>query len=233
MIAPLSAHAITLISHPGEGRYLIIDGQTPLQALLDTTPHTPSLLLHTLQLGEITWQYRNETTIASALAGEAPAVPWLVSLASWGGDVFLDNDQEIPIEDYLARKAGARRAKGLRIPLEREGQKRSWGEAHVSITPADRPIVLAAAVLTWNEERIMGARLSVTGVSRNKVLYIKAISAWIGQTRSEVDAAAFATQVAASFQPRGDFRGSAEYRREMAGVVIRRALTQALKGEEA
>ncbi len=229
MTAPLSALSLTLISSPGEGQHLIVDGLTPLQALLDATPHTPPLLQDLLQLGEITWQYRNETTVASALSGGAPAIPWLVGLAAWGGAVLLSDDQEIPTEAYLARKAGARRAEGLRIPVKREN--RTWGEAHVSITPSDRPIVLAVAMLEWDGETIASAGMAIHGVSKQGVLVIPEIETWVGA--SQPDTAALAEQAAAHFAPRSDFRASAEYRHEMGKVVIRRALEQALTGEKA
>ncbi len=230
MKTSLSPLSLVLTSIPGKGQFLLVEGKCVLQDLLDATPHTPPLLQDLLRTGEIAWQYRNETTIAQAASGENPAVPWLVGLAAWGGTFLLKDGREVPVADYLARRTGGGRIDTLRLPVKRENY--TWGAAHVSITPADRPIVLAAAVLAWEGARIAEARLALTGVSRKKVFPVEAIAAWQGKDRAAVDAAAFAAQTAAAFEPPSDYRGSAEYRRAMAEVVIRRALEQALSEGE-
>ena len=228
MAASAAEVQIVLTSLPGQGQYLVIEPETPLQALLDETPHTPLILQDLLRKGSITWQYRNETSIAHAMRGDKPAIPFLTGLAAWDSEVLLEEGKSVSVRDYFSRRRGGS-VQGLRIPVAR--QNRSTGVAQVSITPSDHPIVLAVAMLEWDGETITAAGLAIHGVSKQGVLVIPEIETWAGT--SQPDAAALAEQAAAHFAPRSDFRASAEYRHEMGKVVIRRALEQALTGEKA
>ncbi len=76
------------------------------------------------------------------------------------------------------------------------------GHARIARTPSDRPIVAAVAVVGDGEERI-----ALCGVADRPVLFT-------GQ----------------SLTPPSDFKGSADYRRAMAAVVVRRALAEARGG---
>jgi CO/xanthine dehydrogenase FAD-binding subunit len=74
--------------------------------------------------------------------------------------------------------------------------------ARTARTRADRPIVAAVARRTPDGQR----RLALTGVAAVPVL--------VAPTPDAAD----------GLEPPGDFRGSTEYRRALAGVLARRAL---------
>lgn len=87
------------------------------------------------------------------------------------------------------------------------------GLARVARTPADQPIVAAAAVVSAS-----GIRVVLGGVAEEELLVTAA-------TAAELDEA-IALQLAVA-QPFADFRGSVEYRQTMAPIIARRALEAA------
>jgi CO/xanthine dehydrogenase FAD-binding subunit len=87
----------------------------------------------------------------------------------------------------------------------------------VARTPSDVPIVLAAAHVSGAT-----AHLALGGVADEPFFVVL--------DESVEDASAIAERIAAELDPRGDFRGSAEYRRAMARVLAERVLTNARQG---
>jgi probable selenate reductase FAD-binding subunit len=96
--------------------------------------------------------------------------------------------------------------------------------ARVARTPGDQAIVAAAAVTTEG-----AVRLAVAGATARPVR-LRALEATLaGQAVTAEQLAGVPAQVEALMAPRGDFRASAEYRRAMAGVLVRRALAAAVE----
>lgn len=174
---------------------------------------------------------RGQATVGGMLAGGGPEHPLLVlllaldaSLTIWapeerrvGLDAFLSYRQRLLHEGALITELTVRRAFG----------PTGLGFAHVGRTPRDRPIVCAAAFLMMEEGSCQEARLALGGVADRPVRASQAEHYLRGQepTPSRIEEAA--GLAAAPLQPPSDFRGSAEYRRQMAGVLARRALIQA------
>ena len=101
-----------------------------------------------------------------------------------------------------------------------------WGEARVARTPADEPIVAAVAVVELDGGIVRQARVALVGAWREAARLAEAPSALLGGPLDGERIRAVAAAVEREVAPRGDFRGSAEYRRAMAGVLTRRALEQ-------
>ena len=104
------------------------------------------------------------------------------------------------------------------LPLHAAG-----GLAHITRTPFDHPIVAAVAVIAEDAD---ARRIALGGVaSRPLLVTFERMADAEGVVARAIDAA----------EPYGDFRGTAEYRREMGALLARRALEQAvvnLKGQE-
>jgi carbon-monoxide dehydrogenase medium subunit len=105
-----------------------------------------------------------------------------------------------------------------------------WGDSTgaaleiVSRTPADAPIVAVAAMLAFAGDRVAHARLALAGVA-GTVVRLPEIEAMLADQALTPDLiASAAARVPELLHPAGDFRGSAEYRRAMAGVLTQRAL---------
>jgi carbon-monoxide dehydrogenase medium subunit len=116
---------------------------------------------------------------------------------------------------------------GLRVPAA--AQEAGYGFEAVARTPADAPIVLAVAGLAAQDGRCTDARLIVGGVADAPVRLAPAEALLQAATLSEQAIAEAADRAATEVNPTGDFRGSAEYRRAMAKVLVQRALMSAAR----
>jgi len=99
----------------------------------------------------------------------------------------------------------------VNIPLHIAG-----GLARVARTAADHPIVAAYAILAEDGDAM---RIALGGVSHRPLL--------VSFEQIE-DAERAVQQAIAAAEPYSDFRGSAEYRREMGTLLAKRALAQAV-----
>ncbi len=206
-----------------------VDTAVPLQVVLDD-PECPQLLRQTLT-GALSWQARNEMTVARALRSPRLAPQWVAALMALGATVTVD-DEEAPLEKLLQRET-AGEPMSLRVGVG--GVK--WGEAHVSRTPADLPIVAAVAGVEMEhpvERRgdvVRQARVALTGVWPEPVRLCQAAAQLVGGPLDESRIQAVTQAVEAEVAPVGDFLGSEEYRRAMASVLTGRALEACLYQE--
>jgi CO/xanthine dehydrogenase FAD-binding subunit len=96
--------------------------------------------------------------------------------------------------------------------------------AFVSRTPADAPIINAAAMMTLHENgMIANAGAAVCGASATPVLFLD-LKILDGEPLDEASIDHAVRSVPVQVNPVGDYLGSADYRREMARVCVRRAL---------
>ena len=204
-----------------------IGGDASLQAVLDRGD-TPALLRRALR-GVLAWQTRNQTTVRRALTAAGVAPTWVAALLALGASVTVETDgkaADLPLETYLKQRVEGR-VSALHLP----DADRRWGEAHVARTPADQPIVAAVAVAELDGSTVRQARVALTGVWPEPVRLAAAPARLVGGPLDEEPIRAVAAAVEQEVDPSGDFRGSAEYRRAMAGVLTRRALQECL-GQE-
>jgi CO/xanthine dehydrogenase FAD-binding subunit len=187
--------------------------------------------LHRALTGAISWQTRNETPIRKALTSPRIAPRWVAALLALGAVVIVEGDErpeEILLEALL-QQGGKRNAITLHVPRSRPGRK--WGEAHVARTPADEPIVAAVAAVEMEGTIVRQARVALTGVWSKPAWLAEAASQLTGHLLDEDNIRAVAQAVEKQVTPKGDFLGSEEYRRAMAGVLTRRALERCLHQE--
>jgi CO/xanthine dehydrogenase FAD-binding subunit len=96
--------------------------------------------------------------------------------------------------------------------------------AFVSRTPADAPIINVAAMMTLHEDgTIANAGAAVCGASATPVLFLD-LRILDGESLNETSIDRAIRGVPVQVNPVGDYLGSADYRREMARVCVRRAL---------
>jgi len=209
-----------------------VDADASLQSVLDS-PECPSLLRQTLT-GVLSWQTRNETTVRRALMSPHIVPQWVAALLALGATVTVDGDAgpvDAPLEALLQRKVEGR-VSALHTPpsppYEGGGGRVRWGESLVARTPADEPIVSAIAVVEVEGGVVRQARVALTGVWPEPARLAAAPARLVGSSLDEVDFLPVAAAVEEEVAPRGDFRGSEEYRRAMAGILARRALEQCL-----
>jgi len=208
-----------------------VSTNTSLQSVLDD-PECPPLL-HQALTGFLSWQARNMTPVEKTLRSPRLAPQWAAALLALGATI-TENGQDKPLESLPQRKTVGEPAT-LRV---RVGGEIKWGEASVARTPADEPIVTAIAVVELDHSTDSGqggvvrqARVALSGVWPEPVRLAKAPVQLTGGPLDEERIQAVAEAVGEEVTPQGDFRGSEEYRRAMAGVLTRRALAACLHQE--
>jgi CO/xanthine dehydrogenase FAD-binding subunit len=214
-----------------------VDAEMSLQAILDS-PECSLLLRQTLT-GTISWQVRNETPVRRPLTSPHVAPRWVAALLALGSTVTVEGNAgpaEMTLKALLQQR---KRGKVTALHVPKETAALRWGEAHVARTPADDPIVAAIAVVAMAdpsaglEQRnvVRHAQVALTGVWHTSVQLAEAPARLVGRPLDEAGIRAVAEAVQEEVMPKGDFRGSEEYRRAMAGVLTRRALEECLSQE--
>ena len=187
-------------------RVLEIGATTTLQALSESAYVSPAL--RTSLLLEAPLNIRNLATMAGTLVvgdGRSPLVTAL--LAMDGSLVILPGDERHDLGNFLLRRAEilpGRLITRISLPLNIR-----FAFEYVSRTPRDTPIVCAALV-RWPSGR---TRLTLGGCGRTPLL------AMDGNDASGLEAAARNV-----FEEADDEWASAEYRKEVAGVLAKRCL---------
>ncbi|MGE3286206.1 MAG: xanthine dehydrogenase family protein subunit M [Pseudonocardia sp.] len=114
----------------------------------------------------------------------------------------------------------------LRIPAQGRG-----GSAFVEMARrhGDLPVCGVAAVVRLGEDGgIDSARIALCGVDRRPVRAIEAEQALVGQRPTDERVREAAAIAGWNVDPAGDCHGTAEFRRHLAGVLTRRALTTSI-----
>jgi aerobic-type carbon monoxide dehydrogenase small subunit (CoxS/CutS family) len=192
---------------------LKLDVDRSLQSVFDD-PACPQTLRQALT-GPLSWQVRNETSVRKTLASPRVAPRWVAALMALGATVITD-DGEVPLAEADAAKA-------CTLSVKLDGL--CFGEASVARTPADEPIVAAAAAVRLEGGVVKEARVALTGAWPEVVRLAEAPARLVGGPLDAERIQAVADAVQQEADPQGDFLGSAEYRRAMAGVLTRQALS--------
>ncbi len=179
---------------------------------------------------------RNRATLGGALAMAASNDPLIVALLACDTYIAvatLAGYRGLPLAEFLADRARILAEPALitniNVPLP-EVDPTGYALAEVGRTPADAPIVVAAAAVGRKDGQCVYARLALGGVAETPIR-LPEVEMLLAQHLLTAELITRAAALAASLvQPTGDFRGSAEYRRAMAGVLTERALSQAWRG---
>lgn len=214
---------------PGDNG-IYVGGAVSLQQVIELPPIQPTLkraLMRTLPLN-----LRSGATLMESLIAPNPLREWLAAL------VALDVGVERALPD------GTRVIDGFANLIESESDLRAGiisrvffpfldtgealGSAFVARTPADEPIVNAAAFVELSaDNKVETPFIAIGGASEQPVvnLYLHTLE---GNPLDKANIASAVKLVAPSVNPIGDYKGSADYRREMARVCVQRALLDCL-----
>lgn len=211
---------------------------------LDQAPPTPGAASHAakdtplriIAAGARRWGgniQRNRATLGGALATAAANDPVVVALLACDARVLLCSRagyQTIPLAAFIPVRRSFLAEPALItdvvVPLP-PGRLTGYALADVARTPADAPIVVAAAMVSVAYGACKHARLALGGAAGEPLRVPEAEALLTDEALTPELIAAAAARAAELVQPTGDFRGSAEYRKAMAGVLAERVLTQA------
>jgi CO/xanthine dehydrogenase FAD-binding subunit len=205
---------------------LCIGAEALLQSVRDA-PTCPPILY--AALGDpLTWQQRNSTTVKDVVFSPNLAARWVAALLALGASLIF-TEKEGLLADFLYHMLPAGETLStVAIPINVPG--RVWGESRVASPPASPPIVSAVAVVDLKDDSVHRARVALTGVGRHPAQLAHAADRLTGHKLGQESIHEVATAVMEEINPPDDYRGSAEYRRELAGLLTRRSLEQCLKG---
>jgi carbon-monoxide dehydrogenase medium subunit len=178
---------------------------------------------------------RNRGTVAGSIAHADPASELPALLLGLDGVVVArgaGGERIIPAADlYVAPLSTTLRPDELiievRFTLPRP--EAGWGFAEVARRHGDFALVGAAALL-WpgTDGRVVGARLVCFGVGGTPRRDLLAEAELIGHEPTPSRLREAARAAAARLAPDGDLHATAQYRRQVAGVLAERTLTAAL-----
>lgn len=229
-LADLGLNAIALREDAGAQPWLCVGATATLSAVAEN-PLCRALaggVLAQAAHDDLPPNTRNTATVGGCVVSQATADPGVASrlalaLAALDAQaVIVEEDcqpRTLPVIEVLAdpgRAIGHGLVVELRLPWLADGA--GGGLAHVVRTPADQPMVAAAAVSAGRSIRV-----AVGGVAGKPVLLRLSDAA-------ELESALAGTLP--TLDTPDDFRGSALFRRAMAAVVARRALAQATTPKE-
>jgi CO/xanthine dehydrogenase FAD-binding subunit len=177
---------------------------------------------------------RNRGTVGGSLAhadasAELPAVAVLTEAEM----VIRSSHAErvVPADDFFISHFTTSLADDeclLEVRLPATAPATGWSFQEVARRHGDFALVAAAAMVTLDANRaIAAARICMIGVADRPVRARDAEAALAGSPVSADAFAAAATDAARDLEPASDIHGSGAYRRHLAGVTVRRALTTA------
>ena len=215
--------------------YIKVDDEVRLGALTPLQDLADSPQLQALANGlpseavRLTAHYglRNLATVGGALLSRDGPPEILLALLALDAVVVIRGAEtrELPITNYSLNPGDV--IAEVRFPQPANGTKGAL--ERVARTPRDESIVSAAAVIEVIDGVCRKVRLAVAGGTPRPQRMTSAEKLLEGQPLTPEQLQGAAQAVMAEADPVADYRGSAEYRQAMAGVLARRALEAALK----
>jgi carbon-monoxide dehydrogenase medium subunit len=174
---------------------------------------------------------REQGTLGGTLIVAGPEDPLTTALLVLDAEIFYADPiaHSAPFNSFVAYRDRLVKACALLTELRvKHPPSRSAAALEViGRSPRDKPIVAAAAYVEVEEGLPVTLRLAVAGADAKPVRLLKAEHLLKGQLLTEDKITPALASAVEQLHPSGDYRGSAEYRREMAQVLTRRALLSA------
>jgi CO/xanthine dehydrogenase FAD-binding subunit len=199
------------------------------QLLADTTN---GLLPHAARLAAGS-AIRNLACLGGVLLAADGPPETLLALLALEAKVLLPGSEQksVSLSEFLEARRAASRPLEIPVAVLFKPLSDECGVAleRVARTAHDEAIVAAVAVLEAWQGMLCRASLAVAGASPNPVRIGELDRLLEDQPLAEAQIERAVELTLAQVDPAGDYRGSAEYRRAMAGVLAKRALENAWK----
>jgi carbon-monoxide dehydrogenase medium subunit len=212
------------------GDSISIGGAVTLQQVVEAA-EVPDVLKRALTR-TLPLNTRNGASVAESLTVKDPPREWFAALVAWdvGVEQILPDGKRVidGVASLLEGTSERRLASGIitRLDIPAPGEHEAIGTAFVARTPADEPIVNAAAYVMFDAEaNVESAFAAICGASPGLIVNLS-LETLCGNPLNEGNIASAAGWVMTQVDPAADYRGSAEYRREMARVTVQRALLE-------
>jgi carbon-monoxide dehydrogenase medium subunit len=178
-------------------------------------------------------QLRNTATVVGNMLRASPAGDCSCAVYALGGSIVLqgaDGQREVSVDEFwLAYGVTARKADEfaveLKIPAPAIGARSSF--KRLTLTNEDLAKLNAAAHLQMDGKKCKQARLSIGCVAATPLRLEKTEALLKGAEITDELLEKIAANVVNEISPIDDVRSTAEYRKQVAGVLIKRVITQA------
>jgi carbon-monoxide dehydrogenase medium subunit len=177
-------------------------------------------------------QLRNMATLGGNLANASPAADTAVPLLALDASVVLagaTKRRTLPLAEFFSAPGKTVLGKELLVeilvPVPSRGGRWGWSFLKLGRTESDISLVSAAAGLQVDARgACKSVRIALGAVAPTPVRAAGAEAVLAGQALTAERVAQACQRVARDVNPIGDVRAPAEYRREMAQVLVGRAL---------
>jgi len=179
---------------------------------------------------------RSGISVGESLSASQPPLEWLAMLAVMGAEIehagykkgalstTFERVSLLDFVDAVAQHGYPYAGLVSAVYLPTVDGRTVQGAAFVGRTPADYPIVNAAAQVRLNEDGVVDSvSVAVAGASPQPVMMVT-VDSLAGQALAEESILSAAAEVPAQVNPVADYQGGVDYRREMAAVMVKRAL---------
>ena len=180
-------------------------------------------------------QTRNMATIGGNLANASPAADMATPLLAMDAEVVLKGlrtARTIPLVEFFAGPHETTAHRELLVEVVIPGSKSHTAFAfqRLSRTEIDIAIVSVAAAIRWDSaKRCTGVRIALGAVAPCSMRARRAEAVLEGQVATDALIRRAAEMASQEISPITDVRASAEYRREVSQVLVRRALEECLE----
>ncbi len=176
---------------------------------------------------------RNRGTVGGSLAHADAAAELPLCWVTLGGTLTARSprgDRTIPAEDFfVTHLTSALEPDEVLISATAPTRRANEGCGFAELSPrhGDYAVAMAAAVLRLSEGEIVAARIAVGAAGDRPLAIPEAAASLVGTTLGREAVAACAEASMAAANPLESVHAGSEYRREMVGVMVRRAVAAA------
>jgi CO/xanthine dehydrogenase FAD-binding subunit len=228
----------TLRFDAGEG--LILGAAVPCYRVAehpDVWQRYPGLADAVALIGGV--QIQSRASVGGNLCNASPAADSIPALIALGAEAVIatpaDTHRTVPVESFCTAPGRTLLGPGeVLVHLHLPPPAANSGSAYLRFIPRnemDIAVVGAGVALALDDKRTtcISARIALAAVAPTPLLVPEAGAALTGTSLTEADIDRAAALAQAAARPISDMRGSAEYRRHLVGVLVKRALRIALQ----
>jgi carbon-monoxide dehydrogenase medium subunit len=179
------------------------------------------------------FQIRNRGTIGGSLAHADPSAELPSMLLVHDGQVEARSKRgkrTIPADEFFVSYFTTSLAPDeilTEVSFPKPGDRTGWSFHEVARRHGDFALVAVAVLLTLDGKQISNAKIAVAAAADRPLRARRAEAALAREQAGEEAFAKAGELVSEEVRPSGDVHASADYRREVAGVLTRRALAEA------
>jgi probable selenate reductase FAD-binding subunit len=230
-VVDISKLGLDRVDRQGSPPLVRIGAAATLQSLVDALRDTPGLdVLATTAHAMAGLNIRNQATLGGAIVTANASSPLVTALLACEAELVIQADEErtVALSGFLSYRERML-AEGIlitevRMPIPSADTRAVY--ERVARTPRDYPIVCAVARCAVKDGIAGNVRIAVGGVTPTPIRLSAMEFALEKKTIAEHLDRALSVAVG-ELAPQNDWLGSAEYRAEMARVLVRRAVEKA------